>query len=248
MCLECVHSTMISAFSSKQYKKAWWILLAGLHCILPIEFSLQERNELYNGSYWTTDLLLNNFFFSENYFPRMFIHEIPSKQPTPLPKPSENIHDYPINPNNRYINRRNDLNPSLSDLYSFIPMSGISSSLLSSNRRPSTTREHRFWNAVLRAQIPTLRRSKNPVGHDHDRQLMNVETSDDRFNDARQLLASRLPRVERCGWGSEEEIEESTWRVVDSEERNFSMRFKMAGFLWESWRQFSEDNIRPWTC
>jgi hypothetical protein len=47
-------------------------------------------------------------------------------------------------------------------------------------------------NAVLRAEIPTLQKSRNPVTHDHDRQLTNVQTSDDCRRDNRRLATSAV--------------------------------------------------------
>lgn len=44
-------------------------------------------------------------------------------------------------------------------------------------------------NAVLQPKIPMPLESKNPVTHDHDRQLMNVQTSEDL--DARRVMPRR---------------------------------------------------------
>lgn len=44
-------------------------------------------------------------------------------------------------------------------------------------------------NAVLRPKIPMPLESKNPVTHDHDRQLMNVQTFEDL--DARRVMPRR---------------------------------------------------------
>lgn len=46
-------------------------------------------------------------------------------------------------------------------------------------------------NAVLRPKIPMPLESKNPVTHDHDRQLMNVQTSD-----ARRVMPRRHAAVD----------------------------------------------------
>lgn len=56
-------------------------------------------------------------------------------------------------------------------------------------------------NAVLRPKIPMPRESKNPVTHDHDRQLMNVQTSEDL--DARRAMPRR--RVPQRWWEKDAE-------------------------------------------
>lgn len=49
-------------------------------------------------------------------------------------------------------------------------------------------------NAVLRPKIPMPLESKNPVTHDHDRQLMNVQTSEEL--DARRVMPRRHAAVD----------------------------------------------------
>lgn len=66
----------------------------------------------------------------------------------------------------------------------------------------SKKKEKKFTsNAVLRPKIPMPLESKNPVTHDHDRQLMNVQTFKDL--DARRLMprSTRAPGCVRKGRG-----------------------------------------------
>lgn len=84
--------------------------------------------------------------------------------------------------------------------------------------------------------------SKNPVTHDHDRQLMNVQTFVDldarrRVMPRRRATQMMLEKDKRCSV-----VRQQSWIVVLRTDQN--CKFLQERSLWRT----SPDNIRPLTC